>query len=167
MKELLLLRHAKSSWKDQNIEDFYRPLKERGKNDASIMGEYIKQTDLIPQYILCSSAIRTKETLDIILNKINFDNKIKIDYTNELYEADVFDILKVISQIENKFNKVMIIGHNPGMEETVLELTQKPFPFPKFSTCGLALIELNIDYWKDIKKVKGILKLFKSPKMFN
>ncbi len=167
MKELLLLRHAKSSWKQPDLEDFYRPLKQKGINDASIIGEYIKQIDLIPQYIVCSDSVRTKDTLDIILKKINFKNNIKFSYNHSLYEASVDDILKVISQIDNEFNRVMIVGHNPGMEDTVLKLTQKPFPFPKFSTCGLALLELNIDNWKDIKNSKAILKLFKSPKMFN
>jgi len=166
MKEILLLRHAKSSWDNELIEDFDRPLKEKGKKDALVMAEYIKQSDLIPEYIICSEAIRTKETLDIILQKINFSSNIKISYTRKIYEADVSDILQLISETDNKFNRIMLIGHNPGMERTVVELTKKEFPFPKFSTCGLAYLKSNINDWKEIKIGKTELVLFKNPKMF-
>ncbi|HOJ63411.1 MAG TPA: histidine phosphatase family protein [Spirochaetota bacterium] len=164
MKEILLLRHAKSSWEDLNIEDFDRPLKKRGINDTIIMAEYIKQSDLIPEYIICSDARRTRETLSILLEKIN--SKIETLYTRKIYEADVSDILEVIYETDNKFNRIMIVGHNPGMEETVVALTKKSFPFPKFSTCGLAYLKLDIDDWKNIKKSKANLELFKNPKMF-
>lgn len=166
MKQLLLLRHAKSNWEDSSIEDFYRPLKKKGEKDAKIIGEYLKNINLLPQYIICSDSVRTKETLKIVLSKINFENKIKFVYAHTLYEASVDNILNEISKINNIFERVMVIGHNPGMIETVVELTKKPFPFPKFSTSGIAFLKLDINSWKDIKKSKAELEFFKSPKMF-
>lgn len=164
MKEILLLRHAKSSWENINLEDFDRPLKKRGKDDSVIMGEYIKQNDLIPEYIICSDSVRTKETLKIILERIK--KEIDVLYTNKIYEAEVDDILEVISQTDNRLQRIMVIGHNPGMLDTVIELTKEDFPYPKFSTCGLAYLKLDINNWKDIRKSKAKLEIYKSPKMF-
>jgi len=114
MKNLLLLRHAKSSWKDDSLNDHERPLKKRGKKDAKRIAKVILENDLIPDLILSSSAMRARETVAIIIE--NLDTDIETIFSRELYMAEPEDFFEILSAIDNPHQIVMIVGHNPGLE---------------------------------------------------
>lgn len=162
MKKIILLRHAKSSWDNIRLKDHDRPLAKRGEEASALVGKFLKEMKLIPDYIICSTAKRAKMTIELVLKV--FDKKIKIDYNPLIYEDDTNDIIELISKTDESINTLMIVGHNPGIELLVEKLTHKLFPYTKFSTAGIAVVELNIDKWKKIKKTNGKLALFKSPK---
>jgi phosphohistidine phosphatase len=157
------MRHAKAEkLKNYEAGDIERNLEKSGIKDAAIMGKFLKEKNFIPDLIICSPSTRTRQTLEIALEKIN--HNIKIAFDEKIYENDDVKILKLISGTENKTNTLMIIGHNPAIEEIASNLTGNKFPIDKFSTSGIAVIEFQIDEWIKILDVKGKLVLFKSPK---
>jgi phosphohistidine phosphatase len=165
MKKLVLLRHAKSSWKDRSLGDHDRPLAKRGLETALLVGKYIRNSGLTPEFIVCSTAKRARQTLKLCLDKI--EKKVKTVYTNNLYYSSVDTIVEIISKVSDKIDVLMLVGHNPDLENLVEYLTGKPFPFPKFNTAGLMVIEFDFNSWQDVDKLKGKVVLFKTPKMLN
>ncbi|MBN2546658.1 MAG: histidine phosphatase family protein [Spirochaetes bacterium] len=161
--KLLLLRHAKSSWNDEDLADFDRPLSDRGIKDCKTIKNFIKKNDIYPDLIISSSSKRTKETINLIFK--NHLNKIKIIYTKKLYLAGANKIINIISKTNDKKKKLMIVAHNPGLLLLVDIITGQGFPYKKFSTTGLALIDINIKSWSEIKSKTGKLSLFMTPKM--
>lgn len=146
MKQLFLLRHAKSSWDDVSLEDFDRPLNARGKKTAPMMGKAIKERDIAPDVILCSPAKRTKQTIKLV----NETAKLKADVTfdEEIYDASAEDLRKVLKKQKKSVNSILLIGHNPGLEELLEELTGK---FERLPTAALVQININADDWSHIK----------------
>ena len=151
MKRLLIMRHAKSSWKDTDLTDHERPLKKRGKNDAHRMGKLLKSKKIVPDLIICSTAQRARETAEILSGSMKFTNKIK--YTDALYMAEPGDILNSVSEMGKKYKTVMTIGHNPGSEALVQILTGKVESLP---TASIAYITAKIDGWADIGKSENV-----------
>jgi phosphohistidine phosphatase len=145
MKTLLLLRHAKSSWKDSEIDDHERPLNKRGKKDAPRMGRLLKEENLLPDLILSSSAKRCRKTADEIIQHSGFRGETRL--TIRLYEADAAAIRECLSQTEDTFQRVLVIGHNPGLEEFLESLVKVDTPL---STAALARVDLAIDSWRDL-----------------
>jgi phosphohistidine phosphatase len=142
-KILLLLRHAKSSWDDANLPDYERPLNNRGKQNASTMGNFLKKQNLVPDLIISSTAKRANKTADIIAKKSGYDKK--IFESKVLYGATADDYTSVIHEINNEYKTVLLVGHNPTIEE-VLERIIGERNIMK--TCSLAYIDLSIDSWK-------------------
>jgi phosphohistidine phosphatase len=170
MKTLLLLRHAKSSW-DEALPDEKRPLAKRGREAAPEVGRYMAKHDQVPDLILCSTARRTTETLDLILPY--FKKGIPIKYEDQLYLAEYPDLLARIRWVDDKFKKLLIIGHNPGLEQLAFTLAmasngpdddQMRRLTEKFPTAALAVITFNFKSWKDVKEGKGTLEDFVRPK---
>ena len=161
MKKLILMRHAKSDW-NNSLDDFERPLSERGKKEAPIMGKFIKNEDLIPDLLISSPSQRTKETLDLILNEVKED--IKIKFNDIIYENSYSKIVNLISGTDDKIKTLMILGHNPSMEELSKYFTGLDNFYDKFVTSALVLIKFDIKDWNEVKKVKGELVYFKTPK---
>jgi phosphohistidine phosphatase len=159
MKTLLVLRHGKSSWKYDDLSDHDRPLKKRGKVDAVKMGELIQKKDLLPDLILSSTAARANKTARIVANSCEYDTKIL--KLHSLYMASPFDILAIIGKVEDNVQNLLIIGHNPGLEDLVTELTET---FHAMPTCALAHIELPINAWDDIEDASGDLRNLWIPK---
>jgi len=145
MKRLLIMRHAKSSWKDESLTDHERPLKKRGKQDAEKMGKVLKNKKIVPDIILCSSATRAKETAKLISDAMKYKGKIR--YADALYMAEPTDILSVINDLSADAKTVMVIGHNPGSEALVQILTGKVESLP---TGSIAYVTAKIKDWKDI-----------------
>jgi len=142
MKTLLLLRHAKSSWKDMAQDDHDRPLNGRGKRDAPRMGRLLRHLDQVPDRILCSTAKRTRQTVERVAEESGFDGEIA--YVAELYAADPDTLLAVAREQGGEAKRLMLIAHNPGMEMLVEALTDRAEPMP---TAALAVIALPIDAW--------------------
>ena len=151
MKKLLLMRHAKSSWKDVDIPDHDRPLKKRGQKDAARMGKQLKQKGIHPDKVLCSSAERAVRTAEALIGKIDF--KGEVEYSEKLYMADCSAILALLKGLPDDLKTVMVIGHNPGMEALVQLLTGK---VEGLSTASIAYILAKIDHWKDLSKEADI-----------
>ncbi|KUK92473.1 MAG: hypothetical protein XE06_1255, partial [Anaerolineaceae bacterium 46_22] len=114
MKTLLLMRHAKSSWKDSSLSDHERPLKKRGRRDSKIIAQELDKNDLYPHVILSSSATRAMETVEVIVDALDYENR--IIFTDELYMAEPEDFVDVLSDLSDDDDTVLIVGHNPGME---------------------------------------------------
>ena len=162
MKKLYIIRHAKSSWNDEDIEDFERPLNKRGKQNAPLMGEKLKEKEIMPDIIISSPAQRARSTVEIIAKKINY--KQKIIFNEDLYEADVTTLHNILSKIDNEKSVVFLIGHNP--ELNMLAEVYVGFD-ENIPTCGVLEVEFNCDRWKDIGANNAKLVSFDYPKKYS
>jgi phosphohistidine phosphatase len=142
VKTLFLLRHAKSSWKDQSLPDFERPLNRRGKHAAEKIGKYLKHEMIVPELILSSPAVRARETIDRVAKAAKWDIEVRFD--QRIYEAAGLLLLEVISQIENERKTVLLVGHNPGIEQLLMLFTGISKNMP---TAALARIEIKASKW--------------------
>ena len=150
MKTLLLLRHAKSSWKNTSLPDFERPLNARGRRAADQIGGYLKKKNLRPDLVLSSTATRARETIGIVLESSRFLTDLR--YDERLYLASAERLLNIISQLEIEWNQVLLVGHNPGMEELLFRLSGVDHHMP---TAALAKIVLDDDTWTKVVETKG------------
>ena len=152
---LYLLRHAKSSWKDDSQADFDRPLKGRGRDAAQRMGKRLASEKLEDAVLICSPAARTRETAKIVLkhSRVRMDQR----FDERIYEASLRDLLQVVSEIPDEKQTAMLIGHNPGFEELLAFLTGEA---RRMSTCALAKIKLEVASWKDARAGEGSLESF-------
>jgi phosphohistidine phosphatase len=144
MKTLLLLRHAKSSWKHPELRDPDRPLNKRGKRTAPLMGALLQDENLIPDLILCSSAVRTHNTALLVAQACNYGGEIKQIRT--LYLAGPQTYVEILRQVAEKYARVLVVGHNPGLETLIETLTAKAVTMP---TAALAYIEQPLKRWRD------------------
>ena len=145
MKTLLVLRHAKSSWDDAALDDHERPLNKRGRRDAPRMGELVREHGLIPDVVISSDAVRARLTAEAVIEAARYAGAILLD--RRLYLAGPADILSLLRTVGEKAETVMIVGHNPGLEELVAQLTGDWQDLP---TAALAQIVLPIDRWRDL-----------------
>jgi phosphohistidine phosphatase len=144
MKKLLLVRHGKSSWDNPDIADHERPLTTRGKESASTIGKFLKKEDLIPDLIISSTAKRANKTADIIGKKSSYNQKIL--ESEALYSGSSEDYTNIIHEIADKNKTVLLVGHNPVIEDVVERITAEK---RIMKTCSLAHIDLSIDSWKN------------------
>jgi len=153
MKTLLLLRHAKSSWKDSDLDDHDRPLNQRGKRDAPRMGQLLKDEQLVPDFILCSSAKRCRKTAEHVIHESGYRGETRI--TGDLYEAGPQQLRSVLNVLPDDFSCVLVIAHNPGLEEFIEGLTGAYIPL---TTAALARLELPLERWQDLSdETRGTL----------
>jgi phosphohistidine phosphatase len=145
MKTLLLMRHAKSSWKHPELEDQARPLAKRGERDAHRMSELIERRELIPQRILSSSAVRAAETGRIFCQ--HSGSQIPLNLLDELYLAEAEVYLAQLKNLPDEIERVMVIGHNPGLESLLQILSGQLETLP---TAVVAYISLPINHWKEL-----------------
>ena len=144
MKTLLIMRHGKSSWKDSDLPDKERPLKKRGRKDSTHMGELLDDKKFKPDMILCSTAVRASQTAEIVVDKLDFEGK--IEYLDALYMAEPETIIKTLQSFPD-VERMMIIGHNPGLETLLQILTDKISSLP---TAAVARVKLPINSWQDL-----------------
>lgn len=145
MKTLLVLRHAKSSWDNAQLTDFERPLNSRGKRDAPRMGKLLHDENLVPDLIISSSAVRAITTAEAVASSCDYDQEIR--YTRRLYHSDPDDFIEQLQGIDDKYERVLLVGHNPGMEELVEVLTGL---WERMPTAALAQLKLPIDRWMQL-----------------
>ena len=168
MLTLSLLRHAKSSWDDDSLEDFDRPLAERGIEAAPRMAEFMKRKGLLPDLVLCSAAKRTRETLDLVLPILG--GAPEIVHERKLYLASPAVMLAKLRKVKEGIAHVLMIGHNPSHHALALDLVGKGKAADitalaeKFPTAGLAVIDFDLTRWADVKTATGKLRLFMTPK---
>jgi phosphohistidine phosphatase len=147
MKQLFLIRHAKSSWKDTSISDFDRKLNPRGKKNAPEMGKRLKKRNFIPDLIISSPAKRAISTAKLVAKELGIDPK-DIRIEPKLYEASYEGFLSVIHSIEEQFNNVFVVGHNPSITEVMNELGDHRIN--NASTCSVMGIGFNAQHWNEI-----------------
>ena len=162
MKTLLVLRHAKSNRKDSDVADHDRPLNGRGKRDAPRMGQLLHQQKLTPEVIVSSTATRARRTADAVADRCAFNGTLHLE--GRLYLAGPGTILRVLRELGDTANRVLVVAHNPGCEELITRLTYQAEIFP---TAGLAQVELPIDSWRALcSSTRGRLVNLWRPKEF-
>jgi phosphohistidine phosphatase len=156
-KHLFLLRHAKSSWDDPTLADHDRPLAERGRKAAQLVGAYLRREGIRISLVLCSSARRARETLNLV------DPPGEVEIEQELYGASAEQLLELVRQLPETSDSVMLIGHNPAMQELAVclagddsELAEQKFPTGALATLTFA------GSWRDLRlggaELVGFLK---------
>ena|SRR5688572_14682345 len=146
MKTLLVLRHAKSSWHHGTLVDHERPLNERGQREAPQMGKVIREYRLVPDVLLSSDACRARQTAEAVTRAAHFAGEIRLE--PRLYGASPAEIIGVLRTVDvTNAATVLIVGHNPGLEELVARLTRERQELP---TAALAQIVLTVDQWRDL-----------------
>ena len=165
-RELFILRHAKSDWDSAAKSDFDRPLAKRGKKDAPAMGKWMKERKLIPDHIVSSPAERAKQTIQAITHELDFDkknDKKNIHFDERVYLADLQMLLEVLAECPKKANKVMLVGHNPGLEQLLEYLVAGELPFSdsgKLITTGaLAHVSMPYDWTKPLHHCGSLINL--------
>jgi phosphohistidine phosphatase len=153
MKEIILMRHAKSSWKDSELKDFDRPLNKRGKKDAPNMGKILLEHDAVPDRIFSSSAKRARLTAKAVAKSIAYEDD--VIFMEELYLAEAETILGIIENQPDDLNRIMVVGHNPGMEWFLQMMCGKVVSLP---TAAVVQIRVPVDHWSDLDEdVEGEL----------
>ncbi len=156
MKELLLLRHAKSSWAEPHQDDIDRPLNKRGRKGAALIADWLTENGVRPGLVLSSSARRTRETLDLLQDALGPTVQIQIE--PGLYLADAGRLLQRVRAVQNDVGSVLVIAHNPGLHDLAADLAQqaKGEKTPrenllyKFPTAALARFRFDVKTWKDV-----------------
>jgi len=163
MKTIFLIRHAKSSWENQQIKDHERSLNQRGLKDAPAMGEKLEALYPSPGKIICSTARRARETAKMIKEHwFPFGN---IEYTKQLYEASSAEVFNIIKSIQAKINSVALFFHNPTI--THLANILGSTSIINVPTCGVVILTSEKDDWQSIEVASCKLVNFEYPKKVN
>ncbi len=161
MKNLLIIRHAKSSWDDPTVPDQERPLNARGKRDAPFMGRILRSRGLIPDLILASPARRARKTAKLIAAEVGYPAE-KIVQEPRLYLHGVPAVRDLIAALPETADRVYLVGHNPDFTEVVNLLTNQDLA--NVPTCGVASIEFDLESWGHVGTGLGRLAVFDYPK---
>lgn len=159
MKTLFVLRHAKSSWDNPDLADFERPLNSRGLDAARFIGELIYDRNLEPQIIVSSPAKRAKQTAVLVKELAGVNKPVAFD--ERIYEASPLTLFNLIREFDEKYDSVLIVGHNPGFENIVRMLTGESVSMP---TAALAKINLTAEKWSDLDIDSNELEFLIRPK---
>jgi phosphohistidine phosphatase len=143
---IYLLRHAKSSWDDPGLADHDRPLAPRGVRNASSLAAHIRAEEIAPELVLCSSALRTRETLAAILGA--FDHELVAEIEDDLYGASATVLLERLRSVPETVGSVMLVGHNPGLEELAAMLAVGEAP-ERMPTSALVALSTTAQ-WPDL-----------------
>ena len=173
MKRVFLLRHAKAEQANKDTPaDSERPLTERGRKDAPLVGLAMREKGYSPDLILCSPSTRTRETLELAQGQ--FDGKAHVEFVEELYAASARKVAQIIRELPDKARKPLLVGHNPGFEECASLLAGKSDDpkaharfnslTEKFPTSALAVLDFDVAQWKDVESHSGALIDFIRPK---
>jgi phosphohistidine phosphatase len=153
MKTLWILRHAKSEWDEPGVADHDRPLNSRGKREAPRVGQHLRAEGWVPDLIISSTAKRARKTAKLVSETSGYEGEVLLKDT--LYLAGPEDYLEVLHAAPETCQSVMVVGHNPGLEELVEALTGEAETLP---TAALAQIELPITRWQDLdEEIEGKL----------
>jgi phosphohistidine phosphatase len=165
MKHLLLLRHAKSSWKHADVDDHERPLAARGQRAAKLIADHLRTGSVAPELVLCSSARRSRETLDLIAGAL--DEHVVVNIERDLYGASERQLLERIRAIDEDVDTALLIGHNPAIEQLALTLAGSGGRLTslrrKYPTAALATLEFG-GRWHTLGAGTARLADFVTPK---
>ncbi|MBO2455511.1 histidine phosphatase family protein [Actinomadura barringtoniae] len=154
MPTLIVLRHAKAV-AGLGLADIDRPLNDRGRRDAAATGDWLRDNGLVPDLVLCSTAVRTRETLEGLALES------EVSFESSIYDNDADTLLSLVREAGDGVRTLLLVGHNPSVHQLVHDLTgEAPEAFP---TCALAVIELSGE-WADTWRGSGVLTLTRTPK---
>lgn len=161
MKEVFLVRHAKSSWDNMGLSDHDRPLNKRGKRDAPKMAEYLKESINSIDVIVSSSAKRA------LLTARNFESAFEDELEEFVIERDLYhasreEILRVISEIDDRYNRAIVFGHNPGF--TTFANLFSAIYIDNVPTAGIVGLKFDVNSWNEVSEANGNICLFTYPK---
>jgi phosphohistidine phosphatase len=160
------MRHAKSSWDDPDLADHDRPLTPRGLKAASRMAERMVRDEIAPALVLCSSARRARETLAPI--QLATGNAAKVEVEEGLYGASSDELLQRLRRLPESADSVMVIGHNPGIQELAIKLVSdqraRSQLSVKFPTAALAALRLKVGRWRELSEGGSELIAFLTPR---
>ena len=163
MKTLMLMRHAKSSWKDEKLDDFDRPLNRRGRRDAPFMGKILALKSIRPGMIVSSPAVRALATAIAVAEELGYPaNYLKTE--KRLYEAPARQILQVIREWTDPVDNVLLVAHNPGL--TNLANLLACAELANIPTAGIVSVDLDVEHWSDTGEGRGNMRWFEYPKKF-
>jgi phosphohistidine phosphatase len=168
MKTLYLLRHAKSDWGEPGLDDHDRPLDPRGERAAAVMGVHFAQQQYRPSLVLCSSARRTRQTLESVLPHLLGRPELVVE--RGIYMASCAALLARLRKIDDEKNAVLLIGHNPGIADLARTLAGSGEPdalrrmAARFPTAASAACELDLERWADLRPGAGRLLAYATPK---
>jgi phosphohistidine phosphatase len=169
VKRLYLLRHAKSSWGDPHLSDHDRPLAPRGRRAATRIGRHLRSAGIEPEEVLCSTAARARQTLDAVLPFL--DPHVTVHIEDEIYRADSDELLDRLREVSSTVASVMLIGHNPSLQELALTLANDGDGdqltarlAEKFPTAGLAAFAVATDEWSELGRAPARLDRFLVPR---
>ena len=169
MKTVLILRHAKSDWGSAGQADFDRPLAKRGLEDAPRMGEVLARFGWLPDKILSSPAQRAKQTAELVAKACGYHKAIQ--WEASFYEGDSADLVAALQKLPHAVERVMLVGHNPILEETVAALCVPDCSDGgdgwaiKIPTAGLVCLNFSITEWAELGPGDGVLQWFIIPKL--
>lgn len=149
MKKLMLVRHAKSDWGDALLPDHNRPLNQRGLNAAPLMGQRLLAKQFIPDRIVSSTAYRAEATAKLIAAELQCLDRI-VSNTN-IYEAGVDTLLQIVHELDDAYQQVMLVGHNPGLTMLVNELQDQRF-IANMPTCAVAALSFEVKCWAEVRE---------------
>lgn len=144
-KTVLLLRHAKSSWKDSQLDDFDRPLNGRGRKAAATIGDQLRSESVVIDQVLSSSSVRTRQTVELLF--ADWKEVPSTTFHDDLYHATPGQMIDQLRQLPSSVNCVMLVAHNPGLEELVNQWTGQATHFP---TAAMAQFEFDIQDWSQL-----------------
>jgi phosphohistidine phosphatase len=151
-KLLVLLRHAKSSWADPHLPDHDRPLNTRGRQAAALVGARLRLDGPRPDLVLCSSALRTRQTLE----RLRLPKSLDVVVEDTLYGATAASLLRRIQQVPARYETVLLIGHNPGIEDLARLLDNGGLAaVEKFPTAAVAVLRFDIEAWDEVAAGAG------------
>lgn len=161
-KTLLVIRHAKSSWDIGTLNDFERPLNDRGKKDAPAMAQKLKERNILIDAFVASPAKRAKKTAELFIEEYS-RNKEDIIFITKLYHAPAEVFFEVVENLQENFNTVAVFSHNPGITEFVNMLTDD-VRLDNMPTCGVFAVRTHSPSWKNFTKAKKEFFFFDYPK---
>jgi phosphohistidine phosphatase len=161
MKTLFLLRHAKAEASSPDGRDLHRELAARGRKDAGRVGKAIRKLGAAPEVILCSPSTRTRSTVDCLLEKLKLAPLVVFE--ESIYEATAEDLLNVLRA--QSADRVMIVGHNPGLEQLAALLLSSGSDSVRLPTCGFARFDFEIDDWRRAGEAPGRLEWVLNPEV--
>ena len=165
MKTILLLRHAKSDRDNPTLADFERPLAKRGLKDAPRMGAVLSSFEIVPDRILASPARRAKETAQLVAEACGY--KKAIEWHEAFYGGNAEDLIVALQRLPNSMEQVLLVGHNPTMEETVSALISgdERQPIITMPTAALACLQVDVRDWAELEPGEGVLQWFLIPRL--
>jgi len=161
MKTLILIRHAKSSWANIGQSDFDRPLNERGQKDAPEMARRLVEKKVHVEQIVHSGSVRTTETMNLFRKVLELDKKFCISL-QELYHASVFQLEETVSVLDDRYDTIALIGHNPGITEFANTLTD--FKTDNMPTCSMIAVQSDAKDWSEFLEAKKVFLFYDYPK---
>ncbi|MGH1350182.1 MAG: SixA phosphatase family protein [Methyloligellaceae bacterium] len=171
MLTLTLMRHANSGWGDEGQPDFDRTLDKRGRKDAPEMGAYMRQQNISPDLILCSAALRTRETYELLNTQANFSSEVR--FMDELYLINEAQLMKLLYTFTDEFNHICVIAHNPGIHEMVVNLVSMGSMErlaslgSDFPTSSIVVFEFDIKCWSELMQRSGKVIAFSTPALLS